>query len=404
MAMTLASRDLSPGPGEADERRQSTTYAPCIPLELFRDGNPSEIRVFCALSSFQGRKSNCQPGYRSISDRSGVRINHIPQYLRSLERKGWIRRVRRGKRRTNVYEIWRPTANWSRGEVHPKEYGDHADSGYLTAEGSDHPSVGCSDHPSVGCSDHPSVGWSSRKRSSRKGAGEKGALRAPGPAPPPPAGQRLTDEEFAALDKQLFIPSGLREHHTRYRQIIRAERLLEKHGPERTQAILSRFAAAARGMRDFDPARGPGLFLKKIRDGEYDLPDRDFAADDREREEADLLGAVRQWLFWLEAPREHEKAQREAGLSWLDPWVYDSLGLAATAAKVIHLAEHGLPEGKPESARKKAEDEFSSSWQAAEQWRKRLITAVYRERVAPAGAGPGRGPGESIVQMLAGVN
>ena len=380
-----------PGTEEEAEAPRSTIYASYIPLELFRDGNPSEIRIFCALASFQGRKARCWPSYRSISDRSGVRINHIPQYLRSLEEKGWIKRTRRGKRRTNIYTVWRPSADWAAREgAHPEECGDH-------------PSVGCSDHPSMGCDDHPTDGWSSRESNKEKEEEEKRALRAP--AAPPPERHRLTDEEFARLDDQLFIPHNLRARHKRYRQIVRSEGLLEKHGVQRVQTILNCFASDAEEMPGFNPATGPGLFLRKIRDGEYDLPDRNFAADDRAKEEANLRAGVTQWLFWLENPGEHEEAQQEAGLSQLNPWRYGSLDLPATVAKGIHLATRGLPEGAPPGARKKAEDEFAFAWETAEGWAKHLIRGLYQERLASAGAGPDQDCDADIVQLLtAGVN
>ena len=60
-----------------------------------------------ALYSFRDPKSTrpVWPGREAISERCGYHPNVISRTTTSLEAKGWIRKTRRGKKRSNVYEI-----------------------------------------------------------------------------------------------------------------------------------------------------------------------------------------------------------------------------------------------------------------------------------------------------------
>ena len=60
-----------------------------------------------ALYSFRDPKSTrpVWPGREAISERCGYHLNVISRTTTSLEEKGWIRKTRRGKKRSNIYEI-----------------------------------------------------------------------------------------------------------------------------------------------------------------------------------------------------------------------------------------------------------------------------------------------------------
>ena len=80
-----------------------------VPTEVIADHNLTliETRVLIALYSYRDPKSTrpVWPGRGAISERCGYHPNVISNATTSLCRKGWIRKIRRGKKRSNVYEI-----------------------------------------------------------------------------------------------------------------------------------------------------------------------------------------------------------------------------------------------------------------------------------------------------------
>jgi len=80
-----------------------------IPNELIADHGLTliETRVLCALYSFRDPKSTrpVWPGRRAISERCGYHPDVISRTTTSLERKGWLKKIRRGKKQSNYYEI-----------------------------------------------------------------------------------------------------------------------------------------------------------------------------------------------------------------------------------------------------------------------------------------------------------
>ena len=80
-----------------------------IPNELIADHGLTliETRVLCALYSFRDPKSTrpVWPGRAAISKRCGYHVDVISRTTTSLERKGWIKKNRRGKKQSNYYEI-----------------------------------------------------------------------------------------------------------------------------------------------------------------------------------------------------------------------------------------------------------------------------------------------------------
>ena len=80
-----------------------------VPNEVIRDHSLTliETRVLIALYSYRDPKSTAPvwPGRAALSKRCGYHPDVISRTTTSLERKGWIRKIRRGKKRTNAYEI-----------------------------------------------------------------------------------------------------------------------------------------------------------------------------------------------------------------------------------------------------------------------------------------------------------
>lgn len=80
-----------------------------VPNEVIRDHSLTliETRVLIALYSYRDPKSTAPvwPGRAALSKRCGYHPDVISRATTGLEKKGWIRKVQRGKKQSNVYEI-----------------------------------------------------------------------------------------------------------------------------------------------------------------------------------------------------------------------------------------------------------------------------------------------------------
>ena len=80
-----------------------------VPNEVIADHSLTliETRVLLALYSYRDSKSAgpVWPGRAALSKRCGYHPDVISRTTTALERKGRIRKIRRGKKRTNAYEI-----------------------------------------------------------------------------------------------------------------------------------------------------------------------------------------------------------------------------------------------------------------------------------------------------------
>ena len=80
-----------------------------VPNEVIADHSLTliETRVLLALYSYRDPKSPrpVWPGRAALSKRCGYHPDVISRTTTALERKGRIRKIRRGKKRTNAYEI-----------------------------------------------------------------------------------------------------------------------------------------------------------------------------------------------------------------------------------------------------------------------------------------------------------
>jgi len=83
-----------------------------VPISLLHEKGitATAIRVYAALSSFQGQGDNCSPSRDEIWEVAG--INSRGGYydaLRLLKKRGWLTIERRGLGETNVYTVWGDT-------------------------------------------------------------------------------------------------------------------------------------------------------------------------------------------------------------------------------------------------------------------------------------------------------
>ncbi len=80
-----------------------------VPNEVILDHSLTliETRVLIGLYSYRDPKSTrpVWPGRVALSKRCGYHPDVISRTTSSLQSKGWIRKIRRGKKRTNTYEI-----------------------------------------------------------------------------------------------------------------------------------------------------------------------------------------------------------------------------------------------------------------------------------------------------------
>jgi DNA-binding MarR family transcriptional regulator len=76
------------------------------PILLLQDGRITEkaLRVWIALSSFEGTKAESYPGIDEIGKRAGVARSSVSEATRLLVDAGWLKKKRRGLGKSNVYE------------------------------------------------------------------------------------------------------------------------------------------------------------------------------------------------------------------------------------------------------------------------------------------------------------
>jgi len=78
-----------------------------VPIAVAKDKRltANDLRVYIALSSFQGKRAQCFPSRKQIYDRSGVHWSHVSDYTAHLESLGYIDVIQRGKKASNVYRV-----------------------------------------------------------------------------------------------------------------------------------------------------------------------------------------------------------------------------------------------------------------------------------------------------------
>jgi hypothetical protein len=77
-----------------------------VPMGMLQDKavKPNSLKVYIALSSFQGTNDSCFPGLEKIAERAGIEsIPATSQAIHGLVETGWVEKIRRGKGLTNEY-------------------------------------------------------------------------------------------------------------------------------------------------------------------------------------------------------------------------------------------------------------------------------------------------------------
>lgn len=76
-----------------------------VPITLCQDKRvkPNGIRLYVALSSFEGTSDESFPSYAKLAERSGLSLRAVASALKNLTNTGHIQRTRRGLGRTNLY-------------------------------------------------------------------------------------------------------------------------------------------------------------------------------------------------------------------------------------------------------------------------------------------------------------
>jgi len=168
-----------------------------LPIKIILDKRMTlnDLRVISALSSFQGGKKNCFPSLRAISERSGVHSRHISKHTKRLERFGYLKITRRGKRISNLYTVGDYT----------KSVESQRGSDYTPRVESDYTARGVHDSTARGVHDSTARGESNIKRSLKStnkrtpGPGKK--IEASGASFSSPVQEPTAEERKAELEE-----------------------------------------------------------------------------------------------------------------------------------------------------------------------------------------------------------
>lgn len=75
------------------------------PIGILQDGavKPNALKVYLAISSYQGTQDSCAPSQDDIAIRAGIHVRHARAAIRNLVDTEWIEKRRRGRGMTDVY-------------------------------------------------------------------------------------------------------------------------------------------------------------------------------------------------------------------------------------------------------------------------------------------------------------
>lgn len=81
------------------------------PLTALMNLGPSESMVWTCMLTFQGNNKYAWPTQKAISKRLGGKLKpkRISQIIIQLEKKGWMKKIRRGHGKSNLYECLTPS-------------------------------------------------------------------------------------------------------------------------------------------------------------------------------------------------------------------------------------------------------------------------------------------------------
>jgi len=78
-----------------------------VPVAILTDPSITlaDLKVYTALSSFQGSNDDAYPSREAIVARCGLVVETVSRSVKHLMELGWIQRYQRGLRKTNVYRV-----------------------------------------------------------------------------------------------------------------------------------------------------------------------------------------------------------------------------------------------------------------------------------------------------------
>lgn len=79
-----------------------------VPIEIFQDESmtPTMIRVYTALSSFQGNKDSCWPKRAEIAKRANVGVDKVSTAITALINAGWLEKIdRKNESKSSIYYV-----------------------------------------------------------------------------------------------------------------------------------------------------------------------------------------------------------------------------------------------------------------------------------------------------------
>ncbi len=99
-------------------------------------------------------------------------------------------------------------------------------------------------------------------------------------------------EEKNSTASDIHLPKKLRNGGKRYLDIVRTRNLIEKYGFEKVQSMFNEFSKNIASSDRFDPKKGPGLFVKKLNDGYFDLEVPDYESKDKENKKVEYRNRI----------------------------------------------------------------------------------------------------------------
>lgn len=78
-----------------------------VPISILRHNDLSmgAKMVYAALLSYAWFNDYCYPGQARMAEEIGAGRTSVSQWIKELEQKGFVKIIRRGQGRTNVYEV-----------------------------------------------------------------------------------------------------------------------------------------------------------------------------------------------------------------------------------------------------------------------------------------------------------
>ncbi len=114
-----------------------------VPISLLQEGGLTlaDLKVYTALASFQGHNDEAFPSRHGISKRAGIPENTVSRAITHLIELGWIERIQRGQRLTNIYRVLIDGQDFGSSEIATSELFGSSASATQDVAMAQHPSI-----------------------------------------------------------------------------------------------------------------------------------------------------------------------------------------------------------------------------------------------------------------------